>query len=52
VYRHGGGRPGLRALLARVPDLDVTLVILAPGDDSERRAGLADRLLDLVTAGG
>lgn len=50
VYRHGGGWPGLRALLARVPDLDQSLVILALADDSERRAGLAASMLDLVTA--
>jgi len=51
VYRHGGGWPGLRALLARVPDLNVSLVILALADDTERRVDLAARLLDLVTAG-
>jgi CubicO group peptidase (beta-lactamase class C family) len=51
VYRHGGGWPGLRALLARVPDLDVSLVILALADDTERRVDLAARLLDVLTAG-
>ncbi|HMH89593.1 MAG TPA: hypothetical protein VK586_00780 [Streptosporangiaceae bacterium] len=51
VYRHGGGWPGLRALLAREPDLNVSLVILALADDTERRVELAARLLDLVTAG-
>jgi CubicO group peptidase (beta-lactamase class C family) len=50
VYRHGGGWPGLRALLARVPDLDVSLVVLALADDTERRVDLAAGLLDLVTA--
>jgi CubicO group peptidase (beta-lactamase class C family) len=50
VYRHGGGWPGLRALLARVPDLDQSLVIIALADDSERRTDLADSMLDLVTA--
>jgi CubicO group peptidase (beta-lactamase class C family) len=50
VYRHGGGWPGLRALLARVPDLNLSLVILALADDTERRVDLAARLLDLVTA--
>jgi CubicO group peptidase (beta-lactamase class C family) len=51
VYRHGGGWPGLRALLARLPGLNASLVILALADDSERRVDLADRLLDLMTAG-
>jgi CubicO group peptidase (beta-lactamase class C family) len=51
VYRHGGGWPGLRALLARVPDLNQSLVILALADDSERRADLAASMLDLVTGG-
>jgi CubicO group peptidase (beta-lactamase class C family) len=50
VYRHGGGWPGLRALLARVPDLNQSLVIIALADDSERRVDLAASMLDLVTA--
>jgi CubicO group peptidase (beta-lactamase class C family) len=50
VYRHGGGWPGLRALLARIPDLDQSLVIIALADDSERRVELAATMLDLVTA--
>jgi CubicO group peptidase (beta-lactamase class C family) len=50
VYRHGGGWPGLRALLARIPDLNQSLVIIALADDSERRTGLAASMLDLVTA--
>jgi CubicO group peptidase (beta-lactamase class C family) len=50
AYRHGGGWPGLRALLARVPDLGVSLVIIAVADDSERRVILADSMLDLLTA--
>jgi CubicO group peptidase (beta-lactamase class C family) len=48
VYRHGGGWPGLRTLLARVPDLDQSLVIIALADDSERRTDLADSMLGLV----
>jgi CubicO group peptidase (beta-lactamase class C family) len=48
VYRHGGGWLGLRLLMARVPDLDVGLVIVAPADNTERRVPLADALLDLV----
>jgi hypothetical protein len=50
VYRHGGGWPGLRALLARIPDLDQSLVIIALADDLERLTGLAASMLDLVTA--
>ena len=50
VYRHGGGWPSLRALLARVPDVDVSLVIFALADNSERRVDLAAGMLDLVTA--
>jgi CubicO group peptidase (beta-lactamase class C family) len=50
VYRHGGGWPSLRALLARVPELNVSLVIMALADDSERRVDLAATMLDLVTA--
>ena len=50
MYRHGGGWPGLRALLARIPDLNQSLVIIALADDSERRTGLAASMLDLVTA--
>jgi hypothetical protein len=50
VYRHGGGWPGLRALLARIPDLKRSVVIIALADDSERWTGLAASMLDLVTA--
>lgn len=50
VYRHGGGWPGLRALLARVPDLNQSLVIIALADNSERRTELAASMLDLVMA--
>jgi hypothetical protein len=50
VYRDGGRWPGLRALLARIPDLDQSLVIIALADDSERRVELAASMLDLVTA--
>ncbi|GAA5178628.1 serine hydrolase domain-containing protein [Rugosimonospora acidiphila] len=48
VYRHGGGWPGLRALAARVPDAGASLVIAAVADDTERRVGLADGLLDAL----
>lgn len=49
VFRHGGGWPSLRALLARVPDLNVSFVTLALADDTERRVDLAEGLLALVT---
>jgi CubicO group peptidase (beta-lactamase class C family) len=49
VYRHGGGWPSLRALLARIPDLGLGLVIVALADDTERRVPLADSLLDQLT---
>jgi CubicO group peptidase (beta-lactamase class C family) len=52
VYRHGGGWPSLRAILARVPDLNLSMVIIALADDSERRIELAAGMLDLVTAPG
>jgi CubicO group peptidase (beta-lactamase class C family) len=48
VYRHGGGWPSLRVLLARVPDLDLSLVTIALADDTERRVPLANSLLDLL----
>ena len=48
VYRHGGGWPGVRLLLASVPDLDASLVIIATADETERRIPLADALLDTL----
>ncbi|MCK2215424.1 beta-lactamase family protein [Actinomadura sp. ATCC 31491] len=45
VYRHGGSWAGLRALHARVPELDLTAVVVALGDDTERRVPLMDALL-------
>ncbi|PZG01615.1 serine hydrolase domain-containing protein [Nonomuraea aridisoli] len=52
VYRHGGGWPGLRALHARVPDLDLSMVLIAIADHTERRVDLLNGLLDEVTRGG
>ncbi|MEV0143745.1 MULTISPECIES: serine hydrolase domain-containing protein [unclassified Nonomuraea] len=52
VYRHGGGWPGLRALQARVPDLDLSVVLIAIADHTERRVGLLDSLLDEMTDRG
>jgi hypothetical protein len=50
VYRHGGGWPGLRLLLARSPGLGIGFVIIAPADDTERRVPLADALLNMLTS--
>jgi CubicO group peptidase (beta-lactamase class C family) len=49
MFRHGGGWPSLRALLARVPDLAAAVVILALDDYSDRREALGAGLLDVVT---
>jgi CubicO group peptidase (beta-lactamase class C family) len=49
VYRHGGGWPGLRAQLVRIPDLRSSFVIIALADDAERSAVLAGALLDDLT---
>jgi CubicO group peptidase (beta-lactamase class C family) len=50
VYRHGGGWSGLRLLLARVPDRQAGLLIIALGDNTERITDLGDALLDTLTA--
>ncbi|GLY79179.1 serine hydrolase domain-containing protein [Actinoallomurus iriomotensis] len=49
LYRHGGGWPGLRNLLARIPDLDLSLVVTALADHTERRVDLLNNLLDEIT---
>ncbi|GAA3248184.1 serine hydrolase domain-containing protein [Dactylosporangium siamense] len=46
IYRHGGGWPGLRAQLIRIPDQRSSIVILALADDTDRTIGLANALLD------
>lgn len=51
VYRHGGGWPGLRLLLARVPERSAAAVVIAVADDTDRRIGVVDALLDIVVAG-
>ncbi|NUW37845.1 beta-lactamase family protein [Nonomuraea sp. SMC257] len=48
VYRHGGGWTGLRALHARVPDLDLSVAVIATDDHTERRVPLLDGLLDVA----
>ena len=47
AYRHGGGWPGTRSMLVRVPAEDLTIVVLALADDTERRVALTDALLSL-----
>jgi CubicO group peptidase (beta-lactamase class C family) len=47
-YRHGGGYADLRAMLVRVPEQGLDLVVLAMGDRTERRIALTDRLLDAL----
>lgn len=49
AYRHGGGWPGQRLLLARVPELHSGLVVIALADDTERRVDVADALLDTIS---
>ncbi|MBN6055333.1 beta-lactamase family protein, partial [Nonomuraea sp. RK-328] len=49
VYRHGGGWTGLRALHARLPDLDLSVALVALDDHTERRVPLLDSLLDEAT---
>ncbi|MFF0769806.1 serine hydrolase domain-containing protein [Nonomuraea wenchangensis] len=49
VYRHGGGWTGLRALHARVPELDLSLAVIAINDHTERRVPVINGLLDEVT---
>lgn len=48
VYRHGGAWPGVRTLLARVPDRGLSVVVVALDDDTDRTAALTDGLLDLL----
>jgi len=50
TYRHGGGWAGLRVLLARIPDLDAGLAVIAPADNTDRHIPLADALLDELTS--
>ncbi|MEZ7130508.1 serine hydrolase domain-containing protein [Nonomuraea sp. AD125B] len=50
VYRHGGGWTGLRNLHARVPELDLTMAVIATNDHTERRVPVINGLLDEVTS--
>ncbi|MFE3455168.1 serine hydrolase domain-containing protein [Nonomuraea sp. NPDC059194] len=45
VYRHGGGWIGLRALQARIPELGLSVALIATRDHTERRLPLMDSLL-------
>jgi CubicO group peptidase (beta-lactamase class C family) len=49
-YRHGGGYADLRAMLVRVPERGLDLVVLALGDRTERRVELTDRVLQALLA--
>jgi CubicO group peptidase (beta-lactamase class C family) len=51
VYRHGGSWADVRAMLVRVPDQGLGLVVLAAADQSERRTALTDALLDRLLPG-
>ncbi|MFD8565136.1 serine hydrolase domain-containing protein [Streptosporangium canum] len=48
VYRHGGGWIGLRAIHARVPDLGLSVAVIAINDHTERRVPLLNSLLNEV----
>jgi CubicO group peptidase (beta-lactamase class C family) len=48
LYRHGGGWPGSRTLLAQIPDLDLSLVVTALADHTERRVDLLNNLLEEI----
>ncbi|MFI7615471.1 serine hydrolase domain-containing protein [Nonomuraea terrae] len=49
VFRHGGGWTGLRAQHARIPDLGLSVALVATNDHTERRVTLLNSLLDEVT---
>jgi CubicO group peptidase (beta-lactamase class C family) len=49
VYRHGGGWPGIRLLLARVPARGRTVLVIALASD-DRHIPLLDALLGLTTS--
>jgi hypothetical protein len=46
VYRHGGGWSGIRLLPARIPSRRAGFVIVAPGDETERRVAPTDLLIE------
>jgi CubicO group peptidase (beta-lactamase class C family) len=48
TYRHGGGWPGVRLLLARMPDLSAGIVVIALTNDTDRHVVLANTLLEVV----
>jgi CubicO group peptidase (beta-lactamase class C family) len=50
LHGHGGAWAGLRAILARVPEEGVDLVVVATADRTERTVELTDALLDLLLA--
>jgi CubicO group peptidase (beta-lactamase class C family) len=48
IYRHGGGWPGLRAQLIRIPDQRSGLTVIAFTNDTDQTIMLADTLLDAL----
>lgn len=48
VYRHGGGWPGIRAQLIRIPDQRSGLTVIALTDDTDQTTRLANKLLDTL----
>jgi CubicO group peptidase (beta-lactamase class C family) len=48
VYRHGGGWPGLRTQLIRIPGQRSGLTIIAFSNDTDRTTGLSNTLLDML----
>jgi len=48
AYQHGGSWADLRAMLVRVPEEGLDLVVLALADRTERRTALIDRLLQVL----
>ncbi|GIM96659.1 serine hydrolase domain-containing protein [Paractinoplanes toevensis] len=52
IYRHGGGWPGLRAQLIRIPDQRSGLTVIALTNDTDRTASLANALLDMLVQPG
>jgi CubicO group peptidase (beta-lactamase class C family) len=48
IYRHGGGWPGLRAQLIRVPDQRSGLTVIALTNDTDQTIMLSNTMLDAL----
>jgi CubicO group peptidase (beta-lactamase class C family) len=48
IYRHGGGWPGLRAQLIRIPDQRSGLTVIALTNDTDQTTMVANTLLDTL----